>query len=165
MQRQPWPCLMFLHCLSLLQCPKEIRLIQRRSLLQTVVCEQALVRPGAARIYSWHAQTRCAGCCPHACCPSVKLRTLHRTRLCGRAGTLPCDLAPPGSVLARLDASQNQLRGTLPACLLAAPMAALALGGNRMTGWLPAPPSGCVLESLRVYGQVSSCSLCRTTDR
>ena len=56
-------------------------------------------------------------------------------------------------MLARLDASQNQLSGTLPACLLAAPMASLALGGNRMTGWLPAPPSGCVLESLRAYGQ------------
>lgn len=69
-------------------------------------------------------------------------------------GTLPCDLTPPGSVLTHLDASSNRLTGTLPACLLAAPMAALSLGSNGLSGWLPAPPSGCKLESLRLYAQV-----------
>lgn len=71
-------------------------------------------------------------------------------------GSLSCAVFPsPSSRLVALDVASNELQGSVPACLLqTGGLRELFLGGNSLTGTLPALPEDSPLVELSLENQV-----------
>jgi hypothetical protein len=72
-------------------------------------------------------------------------------------GMLGCAAFPPAATrLVELDLAENQLTGSIPACLLGiSTLRELYLAGNALTGRLPGLPEGSQLVALSVADQAS----------